>query len=43
MSVEQLATVRKNIERWREGMFGELGLDECEYHVQKFEEAGKNG
>ena len=25
----------------REGMFGELGFDECEYHVQKFEEAGK--
>ena len=39
---EQLATVRRNIERWREKeCFESLVLDECEYHVQKFEEAGR--
>ena len=39
---EQLGTVRRNIERWREKeCFESLVLDECEYHVQKFEEAGK--
>ena len=40
--LEQLATVRRNIERWREkGCLESSVLDECEYHVQKFEEAGK--
>ena len=39
---EQLERVRRNIERWREKeCFESLILDECEYHVQKFEEAGK--
>ena len=39
---EQLERVRRNIERWREKeCFESLVLDECEYHVQKFEEAGK--
>ncbi len=40
--LEQLATVRRSIERWREkGCLESSVLDECEYHVQKFEEAGK--
>jgi hypothetical protein len=40
--VEQLSVVKRNIERWREREVFEASiLDECEYHVQRFEEAAQ--